>query len=241
MSRGAYLMNLGLVPYDEAFELQRSLAGAVSQGAVPETVIFLEHPPVITVGRRTELEQELHVPEDAEVEIAETDRGGKSTFHGPGQLVCYPILDLGNHGKDVKRYVRDLEDALVRTLSAFDLEGTRYDGLTGVWMPPSAGQGPRKIASIGVHVSRWVTTHGYALNVDLDPAPLTEWITACGLDDAAFTTMARELGRPVTVADVRPAAVAAVAAVFDLELEELSADEGAGLWSQRIHASLAAR
>ena len=241
MSRGAYLMNLGLVPYDEAFELQRSLAGAVSQGAVPETVIFLEHPPVITVGRRTELEQELHVPEDAEVEIAETDRGGKSTFHGPGQLVCYPILDLGNHGKDVKRYVRDLEDALVRTLSAFDLEGTRYDGLTGVWMPPSAGQGPRKIASIGVHVSRWVTTHGYALNVDLDPAPLTEWITACGLDDAAFTTMARELGRPVTVADVRPAAIAAVAAVFDLELEELSADEGAGLWSQRIHASLAAR
>jgi lipoyl(octanoyl) transferase len=241
VSRGAYLLNLGLVPYGEAFALQRSLAGAVSQGAIPETVIFLEHPPVITVGRRTEEDRELHVPDTADVEIAETDRGGKSTFHGPGQLVCYPILDLGNHGKDVKRYVRDLEGALIRTLAAFGLDATRYDGLTGAWMPPGGGQGPRKIASIGVHVSRWVTTHGYALNVDLDPAPFTEWITACGLEDTAFTTMERELERPITVADVRPAAVAAIAEVFALELDELETEDGAGLWSQSIHASLAAR
>ncbi|CAN5777868.1 lipoyl(octanoyl) transferase LipB [soil metagenome] len=240
MSRGAYLMDLGLVPYGEALELQRSLAGAVTQGAIPETVIFLEHPPVVTVGRRTET-GELHLPEDAEVEIGETDRGGKSTFHGPGQLVCYPILDLAKHGKDVKLYVRNLEDALVRTLSAFDLEGTTIEGLTGVWMPPGGGLGPRKIASIGVHVSRWVTTHGYALNVDLDLAPFTHWITACGLEDAAFSTMARELERPITVEDVRPAAITAIAEVFGLELEELPADEGAGLWAQPIHASLAAR
>lgn len=241
MNRGAYLLNLGLVPYAEAFQLQRSLAGAVSQGAIPETVIFLEHPPVITVGRRTETERELHIPANAKVEIAETDRGGKSTFHGPGQLVCYPILDLANHGKDVKRYVRDLEEALIQTLASFELSGNRIDGLTGVWMPPGGGQGPRKIASIGVHVSRWVTTHGYALNVDLDPAPFTEWITACGLEDAQFTTMTRELGRPVSVDEVRPAAIAAIAEVFGLELEELPADEGAGLWPQSIHASLAAR
>jgi lipoyl(octanoyl) transferase len=234
-------MSLGLVPYGEAFDLQRSLAGAVSQGAIPETVIFLEHPPVITIGRRTETDRELHVPDGAEVEIAETDRGGKSTFHGPGQLVCYPILDLGSHGKDVKKYVRELEEALIRTLGAFELEATRYVGLTGVWMPPGGGQGPRKIASIGVHVSRWVTTHGYALNVDLDPAPFTEWITACGLEDAAFTTMARELERPVTVEDVRPAAIEALADVFELDFEELPADQGAGLWPQPIHASLAAR
>jgi lipoyl(octanoyl) transferase len=239
--RAAYLMNLGLVPYGEALELQRSVAGAVSQGAVPETVILLEHPPVVTVGRRTETNLELHIPEDADVEIAETDRGGKSTFHGPGQLVCYPILDLTKHGKDVKRYVRDLEEALLRTLAAFGLEGSRYDGLTGVWMPPAGGQGPRKIASIGVHVSRWVTTHGYALNVDLDPAPFTEWITACGLEDAQFTTMARELDRPVTVADVRPAAIEALADVFELQLDEIPGDDGAGLWPQSIHASLAAR
>ena len=241
MPRGAYLMSLGLVPYGEAFELQRSLAGAVSQGAIPETVVFLEHPPVITIGRRTETDVELHVPDGAAVEIAETDRGGKSTFHGPGQLVCYPILDLAKHGKDVKRYVRDLEEALIRTLGAFQLEGRRYDGLTGVWMAPSGGQGPRKIASIGVHVSRWVTTHGYALNVDLDPAPFTEWITACGLEDAQFTTLAQELGRPIGVEDVRPAAIAAIAEVFELQLDELPADNGAGLWPQSIHASLAAR
>jgi lipoyl(octanoyl) transferase len=239
--RGAYLVSLGLVPYGEAFELQRSLAGAVSQGAIPETVVFLEHPPVVTVGRRTETDVELHIPENAAVEIAETNRGGKSTFHGPGQLVCYPILDLHHHGKDVKRYVRDLEGALIQTLAAFELEGTRYEGLTGVWMPPARGQGPRKIASIGVHVSRWVTTHGYALNVDLDPAPFTEWITACGLEDAQFTTMARELDRPVTVEDVRPAAIEAIGAVFELQLEEIPADDGAGLWPQSIHASLAAR
>ena len=240
MIRGAYLMSLDLVPYTDAFALQRSLAGAVSQSAIPETVIFLEHPPVITVGRRTETDRELHVPESAEVEIAETDRGGKSTFHGPGQLVCYPILDLANHGKDVKKYVRDLEEALIRTLASFELEGARYEGLTGVWMSPGGGQGPRKVASIGVHVSRWVTTHGYALNVDLDPAPFTEWITACGLEDAAFTTMARELARSLSVEDVRPAAIAAIAEVFELELEEIPAEDGAGLWPQPIHASLTA-
>jgi lipoyl(octanoyl) transferase len=236
-ARGAYLMSLGLVPYKEAFELQRSLAGAVSQGAIPETVILLEHSPVITVGRRTEVGVELHVPADAEVEIAETDRGGKSTFHGPGQLVCYPILNLRNHGRDVKRYVRDLEEALLRTLAAFELEGERIEGLTGVWLK----RPPRKIASIGVHVSRWVTTHGYALNVDLDPAPFTDWITACGLEDAQFTTMARELGRPLEVDDVRPAAAAALAEVFELELEEIPTDEGPGLWTQPVHTQLATR
>ena len=241
MARGAYLLSPGLVPYGEAFDLQRTLAGAVSQGAIPETVIFLEHPPVVTIGRRTELESEVHVPDGAVVEIAETDRGGKSTYHAPGQLVCYPILDLNKHGRDVKRYVRDLEEALVRTLDAFDLPGQRIEGLTGVWMPPGGGQGPRKIASIGVRVSRWVTTHGYALNVDLDPAPFTEWITACGLEDAAFTTIARELRRPVTVDEVRPHATAALEQVFGFELEELPADEGAGLWPQPVHEKLAAR
>src|SRR3990170_1146228 len=223
-------MSLGLASYGEAFELQRSLAGAVSQGAIPETVVFLEQQPVVKIGRRTETDRELHIPENAGVEIAETDRGGKSTFHGPGQLVCYPILDLGNHGKDVKNYVRNLEEALIRTLAAFELDGQRIEGLTGVWMPPGGGQGPRKIASIGVHVSRWVTTHGYALNVDLDPAPLTDWITACGLEDTQFTTMARELERPLGVEGVRPAAIEAISEVFELEFEELLAEDGAGLW-----------
>ncbi len=216
-------MHLGLVPYREALALQRALAGTVAQGALPDTVLLLEHPPVITLGRRTE-PGELHVPEGAPVEICETDRGGKSTYHGPGQLVCYPILDLARHGQDVQRYCRDLEEALILTLSAFGLDADRIEGLTGIWL----SRPPRKIASIGVHISKWITTHGYALNVDLDPAPFTEWITACGLEDAAFTTMSAELGRPLTVDDVRPAATAALAGVFDLDFEPLSADE----WEQ---------
>ena len=232
--KGAYVLQLGQVPYREAWELQRSLAGAVSQGAIPDTIVMLEHPPVVTLGRRAE-PGELHIPDGAEVELVETDRGGKSTFHGPGQLVCYPIFDLERHGQDVKRYCRDLEEALVKTLAAFSLDGERIEGLTGVWLT----RPPRKIASIGIHISKWVTTHGYALNVDLDPAPFTQWITACGLEDAAFTTIARELGRPVTVDEVRPHALEALAEVFGLELEELPAEAGHGLWAQPIHERLA--
>jgi lipoyl(octanoyl) transferase len=224
MSRSALVMHLGSVPYREAWELQRSLGDAVAQGSIPDTIAMLEHPPVITLGRRAE-PGELHVPEDAEVEIVETDRGGKSTYHGPGQLVCYPILDLRRHGQDVKRYCRDLEVALVQTLAAFGLEGRTLEGLTGVWLHPP----PRKIASIGIHISKWITTHGYALNVDLDPAPFTDWITACGLEDTAFTTIARELERPVAVDEVRPHAAAALAEVFGLRLVEFPAEEVPGL------------
>ena len=234
--KGAYVMNLGVVPYAEAWELQRSLAGAVSQGAIPDTIVLLEHPPTVTTGRRTE-EGELHIPEGAEVEVVETDRGGKSTFHGPGQLVCYPIFDLKRHGQDVKRYCRELEEALILTLAKLGIEGERIDGLTGVWLT----RPPRKIASIGIHIAKWVTTHGYALNVDLDPAPFTHWITACGLEDAAFTTVAKELGRPVTVDEVRAPALDALAEVFELELEELPAEGVHGLWPQPVHAQLAAR
>ncbi len=219
MNSRAYLVDLGLVPYTEALDLQRAVAEAVVDGTMPETILLLQHPPVITMGRRTEEEKELHVPEGERVEVVETNRGGKSTYHAPGQLVCYPILDLTRHGKDVRQYVRDLERAIIATVAASGLEATTYEGLTGVWMPPAGPRGPRKIASIGVRVSRWVTTHGYALNVDLDPAPFTQWITACGLDDAEFTTMARELGRSVSVDDVTPAAASALGDVFGLELE----------------------
>jgi lipoyl(octanoyl) transferase len=205
------------VGYEEGWAMQRSLADAVSRGEMPDTVLLLEHSPVITLGRRTE-PGELHVPEGAEVEVVETDRGGKSTYHGPGQLVCYPIFDLTRHGQDVKRYCRDLEEALIRTLAPLCLEATRIEGLTGIWVEAP----PRKIASIGIHISKWVTTHGYALNVDLDPTPFTDWITACGLEDAAFTTISRELSRPVSVDEVRPHAVDALEAVFELELEPLA-------------------
>jgi lipoyl(octanoyl) transferase len=199
VTRPGYVMHLPEpVPYEETWDLQRSVAASVAEGELPDTVLLLEHTPVITLGRRTS-EGELHVPDGAAVDIVETDRGGKSTYHGPGQLVCYPIFDLTRHGQDVKRYCRDLEEAL-----------------TGIWLEAP----PRKIASIGIRISKWVTTHGYALNVDLDPAPFTDWITACGLEDAAFTTIARELGRAVSVDEVRPHAVTALEDVFALRLEE---------------------
>jgi lipoyl(octanoyl) transferase len=190
----------------------------VTAGERPDTILLLEHPPTITTGRRTD-PGELHVPAGAEVEIVETDRGGKSTFHGPGQLVCYPIFDLTRHGQDVKRYCRDLEEALIVTLAKVGVTGERIEGLTGVWLT----RPPRKIASIGIHVAKWVTTHGYALNVDLDPAPFTQWITACGLEDAMFTTIAKELGRPITVDEVRGPALEALAEVFALEPVEAPA------------------
>ena len=209
----------------------------MSEGEIPDTVLLLEHEPVVTLGRRTDEAAELHLPDGVDVDVVETDRGGKSTYHGPGQLVCYPILDLNRHGRDLRKYVRDLEQSIIGTLGRFGVPGERIDGLTGVWLTSP----PRKIASIGVHASRWVTTHGYALNVDLDPAPFTHWITACGLEDAQFTTMSHELGRPLTVDDVRPAAAAAVEEIFGLELEELPADASAGFWPQPVDEPLAVR
>ena len=136
----------------------------------------------------------------------------------------------------MKKFCRDLEEAIIRAVVPLGLEATRIAGLTGVWLE----RPPRKIASIGVHLSRWVSTHGYALNVDLDPSPFTDWITACGLDDAAFTSVAHELGRPVTVDEVRPAAREAIAEVFGLVFDELPGDRP-GLWPQPLHAQLAAR
>jgi len=191
----------------------------VAEGSRPDTVLLLEHPPTITLGRRTE-DGEVHVPDGAAVDVVEVDRGGKSTYHAPGQLVCYPILDLTRHGRDVKKYCRDLEEALIRTTSTFGIASTRIEGLTGIWLESP----PRKIASIGIHLSKWVSTHGYALNVDLDPAPFTDWITACGLDGYQFTSMARELDRPVSVGDVRPAAAQALADVFGFAFEPVSPD-----------------
>jgi lipoate-protein ligase B len=160
----------------------------------------------------------VHIPAGAEVEVVSVHRGGKSTYHGPGQLVCYPILDLTRHGQDVKAYCGRVEEALIRTTASLGVNSTRIEGLTGIWLE----RPPRKLASIGIHLHRWISTHGYALNVDLDLAPFTEWITACGLENAMFTSLAHELGRPVTVDEVRPAAAQALADVFGLAFEEVA-------------------
>jgi hypothetical protein len=237
MATGAYLLQLGEVPYLEAWELQRSLAGAVSQGAIPDTIVLLEHPPVVTLGRRTDETAEVHVPDGAEVEVVETDRGGKSTFHGPGQLVCYPILDLKRHGRDVKQYVRNLEEALIGTLAALGVEATRLEGLTGVWLE----RPPRKIASIGVHVL--ALGDDARLRAERRPRSsavhrLDHGLRARARDVHDHRARARPAGdRRGGTATRRRGARGRLRA----RARGAAGDDGAGLWPQPLHAQLAAK
>ena len=224
---GAYLYDLhGLTPYADALRLQQELAAARSQQAIPDTVVLLEHEPVITLGSRAVRAEELPMADDEYaargIEIVEVPRGGRSTYHGPGQLVCYPILDLNDRGRDLRRHVRGLEQTIVRTLAGFGIEGSGREEphQSGVWVDD------RKIASIGVRCARWVTSHGLALNVDLDLG-VYELFDACGLGNARFTSIAAETGRPVTIDDVRTPLLDALCEVFGLELELVPAEDHA--------------
>jgi lipoyl(octanoyl) transferase len=180
----------GVVPYREAFEMQKKLESARHAGLVPDVLLLLEHPPVYTRGRRRE-DGELPMGEDwyrgQGIDIVETDRGGRITYHGPGQLVGYPIMDLAPYRHDVRQFVRRMEAALIAALADVGIEAGPIDGLTGVWTHE-----PRKIASIGVHVSRGITTHGFAINVNNDLQPF-EWIVPCGIENCRMTSVAREL------------------------------------------------
>jgi lipoyl(octanoyl) transferase len=180
----------GLVPYTEALELQKALEGARQAGSVQDVLLLLEHPPVYTRGRRSQ-SLELPMGEDwyrgQGIEIVDTDRGGRVTYHGPGQLVGYPIMSLRPYRDDVHEYIRRMESAIIAALADVGIEAGPIDGLTGVWTHE-----PRKIASIGVHVSRGVTTHGFAINVNNDLQPF-EWIVPCGIENCRMTSVAKEL------------------------------------------------
>ena len=202
------------VPYGDAFELMHRLADRRIRAEIPDTLLLLEHPPVYTAGRRSDPTHILwaeHQINAAGAELHFVDRGGSVTFHGPGQLVGYPILDLSPDRRDVARYLRDLEEVLIRTLARYGLRASRIAGLTGVWA------GDRKIASIGVHLSRWVTTHGFALNVSTDLEPFS-WIVPCGLSARAITSMERLIGRGVSLEEVAAALVDEFAVVFGREM-----------------------
>ena len=222
MSGGAYLYELGATPYREALAVMTDLAAARGQGAIPDTVMLLEHEPVITLGSRAIRGEELLMAAveytRRGIEVVEVSRGGRSTYHGPGQLVCYPVLDLHDRGKDLHRYVADLEQVIIRTLEAFDVEGHVVEGdhASGVWV------GERKIASIGVRCARWVTTHGLSVNADLD-LEVYDLFDACGLGGADFTSLAAETGHPVGVDDVRPALREAFEQVFQIAFDPLPA------------------
>jgi lipoyl(octanoyl) transferase len=183
-------MRRGLVPYAQALDLQKALEGARQAGSVQDVLLLLEHPPVYTRGRRS---QSLELPMGEEwyraqgIDIVDTDRGGRVTYHGPGQLVGYPIMNLRPYRDDVNEYIRRMESAIIAALADVGITAGPIDGLTGVWTHE-----PRKIASIGVHVSRGVTTHGFAINVNNDLQPF-EWIVPCGIDNCRMTSVAREL------------------------------------------------
>jgi lipoyl(octanoyl) transferase len=204
---------LGTVPYPDALELQKRLVEQRKAGDIPDQLLLLEHPPVITLGvkSRNDRSHVLATPDAlaAEgVEVYETGRGGDVTYHGPGQLIGYPILDLRPDRCDVHRYVRDIEEALIRGVAELGIDAVRSPGLTGIWV------GEDKLAAIGVRIARWVTSHGFALNVSTNLGHFG-FIVPCGLQDKGVTSVEKLLGRPVPMADVQRAVGEAFADVFE--------------------------
>jgi len=203
---------LGLLDYQQAFELQDVLLAKRINGDIPDTLLLLEHPPTLTMGKSDDVAN-LLVPESdlkaRGIAIYPTDRGGSITWHGPGQLVGYPIIDLSHRDRDLHQYIRDLEETIIQALGRFGIRSGRDKRNIGVWV------GQEKIAAIGVRIRKWVTKHGFAVNVSSD---LTHFslINPCGITDRGVTSMARVLGNEVKMAEVRAAVVDAMAAVFGM-------------------------
>ena len=211
-ARALEVRRLGLVPYSAALDLQQELVAARQAQRIPDTLLLLQHPHVVTLGasarqRRTNVLASPRELAERGVALHEAPRGGDVTYHGPGQLVGYPILDLRPDRCDVHRYVRDLESVLIGAARAFGITAGRCAGLTGVWV------GNDKLAAIGVRLSRWVTSHGFALNVDTDLDYFT-LIRPCGIRGRGVTSMAALAGRPLSVAQVEPLLVREFCSVF---------------------------
>lgn len=222
MNPSVAVHHLGLVEYVDGLELQRQFVAARRAEQVGDTLLLLEHPPVLTLGRGARA-QNIIAPAARlaalGVEVHETDRGGDVTYHGPGQLVGYPLLHLGPERQDVKRYVRCLEEVIIRTLADFGLAGTRFEQWPGVWVAHSRAGGPRKICALGVHLSRWYTRHGFALNVqpNLEHFKL---IVPCGISEAGVTSMQAELGRTVPLPEVETRVAVHFGEVFECAITE---------------------
>jgi lipoyl(octanoyl) transferase len=217
-ARALDVRRLGRLDYGQGLDLQAALVNERRAGTIADTLLLLEHPPVITLGVKTRGKPTNIVasPEALAAEgvsVFETGRGGDITYHGPGQLVGYPIFDLRPDRCDVHRYVRDIEEALIMALRDFGIEGGRLEGKTGVWVGPAGRE--EKIAAIGVRISRWITSHGFALNVSTNLEHF-RLIVPCGIADRGVTSMERVLGRPVPMAGVEDAVVRAFATSFNL-------------------------
>ena len=214
--RRLVVQRLGRIGYADGVERQKALVQARQAGEIDDTLLLVEHPPVITLGVKTRGNfANIRVDGPAlaaqGVEVHDTGRGGDVTFHGPGQLVGYPIIDLKPDRQDVHRYVRDLEEVLIRTAADFGLEAGRIKGYSGAWV------GDRKLAAIGVRIARWVTSHGFALNVTTDLAGF-DLIVPCGITDRGVTSLSALLGRDVAMPEVEAAVVTHFAAVFERDL-----------------------
>jgi lipoyl(octanoyl) transferase len=208
---------LGTVPYAEGLRLQREKTAARKAGVIPDTLLLLEHPHVITLGRNARRENLLASPERLAalgIELFETDRGGDVTYHGPGQWVGYPILDLARHRRDVSWYMRSLEEVLIRVAGDFGVRAGRLEGEPGVWV------GNSKLAAMGVHLSRWVTSHGFALNVNTD-LDYFRWIVPCGLATKGVTSLAALRGEPLEMGEVAERLSRHFGSVFGLVMEEV--------------------
>lgn len=210
-----WLIELGLVPYRYAAELQSELVALRQQGAIPDTILLLEHDPVVSLGTRGNVDNLLFSAEQLTqkgIDLCHSDRGGDVTYHAPGQLVIYPILDLNQHGKDLHSYVRNLEEVGIRTAASFNVEAQRSAGNPGVWV------GPFKLASIGMASRRWITWHGMAINVN-NPLDGFNVINPCGFDSNRMASLTTLSGNGVLVADVLPVIKQHLADVFGLELK----------------------
>jgi lipoyl(octanoyl) transferase len=209
-----HLEQLGLVDYAAALELQKEKVAQRKAGAIPDTLLLLEHPHVYTLGRNARQENMLVSEEflaSRGAQVFPTDRGGDVTYHGPGQLVGYPILDLTRHRRDISWYMRSLEEVLIRTANDYGIEAGRSKGAAGVWV------GDDKLTAVGVHLSRWVTSHGFALNVNTD-LRYFEWIVPCGLQGKGVTSLAKLLGHAVEMEEVTERVVEHFGEVFGLEV-----------------------
>jgi lipoyl(octanoyl) transferase len=207
---------LGRVDYQAGLDLQAALVEDRRAGRIGDTLLLLEHPPVITLGVKTRQGPKHIIASEDElagqgVTVHETGRGGDVTYHGPGQLVAYPIFDLKPDRCDVHKYVRDLEEVLIVALRTFGIEGTRVKGLSGVWVGEPDRE--RKIAAIGVRISRWITSHGFALNIATNLKHF-QLIVPCGIADRGVTSMDVELGRAVLMTDVEAAVISAFSKTF---------------------------
>ena len=206
-----------LVPYRTALALQYALAERRQRGEIPDTLLLLEHPSVITLGRGSREADLLTDEADLKargIAVERVDRGGEISYHGPGQLVGYPILDLRGHGQDLHRYLRDLEEVIIQTLAVYGLQGERVPRRTGVWVQD------RKIAALGIKVSRWVSMHGWALNITTDLTPFRRDIVPCGISDRDVTSLAELLpGQTPARAEVEKTLLAAFAEIFKVSLE----------------------